>query len=365
MSASVPTTIQSAKSLPPERVPFSGVFILRRKAEKTAKNGNPYLSVELGDRTGSFNSTVFSDTAAFEVLNAAVEGAILRVDAVSDSYQGRFAPRLNNAGVRDPAGLTAAELDALVEVAPEDADAMWAELLECIAAIPHEGIRATVSAVFDEIGETFRVSPAAISMHHAYRAGLLEHTLHMARDARALLPLYPQIDPSLALAGVILHDSGKVLEYSQGLATRVTRLGNLQGHLVIGYQLVRKHGLKTKLAPSLLERLEHILLSHHGTREFGAATLPATPEAIFVSLVDNLDAKMGMVQRLLRNASGSDEFSERIVGLENAPLLLTPPETGHTAPGLAGSGNTAGDAAAAPKPAASRSSDPLTSKLPL
>ena len=126
------------------------------------------------------------------------------------------------------------------------------------------------------------------------------------------------------MAGVLLHDIGKIIEYEGTLAIQRSRKGILQGHVVLGYQLVRKAGLKAKLDAERLERLEHIILSHQGEMEWGAAALAATPEAVFVSLIDNLDAKMGMVQRALRLAAEGEEFSERIPGL-NAPLLLRKP----------------------------------------
>jgi 3'-5' exoribonuclease len=182
-----------------------------------------------------------------------------------------------------------------------------------------------VQGVFDEIGEQFRIAPAAVAMHHAYRHGLLEHTCHMARAARALLPLYPEVDADLALAGVLVHDTGKVIEYQGDLVTSRSRKGILQGHVVLGYQLVRKAGLKAKLNGDLLERLEHIVLSHQGELEWGAAVIAATPEAVFVAKIDDLDAKMGMVQKLLRQAGEADEFSERHLGL-NAQLLLRKPQ---------------------------------------
>ncbi len=107
-----------------------------------------------------------------------------------------------------------------------------------------------------------------------------------------------------------------------GSTAKRSRRGILQGHVVLGYQLVRKAGLKARLDPDRLERLEHIILSHQGELEWGAAALAATPEAVFVSMIDNLDAKMGMVQRALRQAEG-EEFSERLPGL-NTPLLTRP-----------------------------------------
>jgi 3'-5' exoribonuclease len=301
---------------------FASVLVLRKLTPKTAANGNAYLSVELGDRTGSFNCTVFSDGPAFEAVRGAEEGAVLRVEGKVDSYQGRLSPKLTRASVLPPEELSSPEVIAnLVETPPEDPEALWREFnLFAESLSPHE-LRATVRNVMDEVGDSFRTSPAATFMHHAYRHGLLEHTVHMARAAKALLPLYLEVDPDLAMAGILLHDTGKTIEYEGTLATKRGRRGILQGHVVLGYQLVRRACLKAKLDAERTERLEHIILSHQGKLEWGAAAMAATPEAVFVSMVDNLDAKMGMVQRALRNAPAGDEFTEKLLGLE-APLLL-------------------------------------------
>jgi 3'-5' exoribonuclease len=306
-------------------VAFDGVFLLKKRAVKTAKNGNPFMMAEFGDRTGSFSVTLFADSAAYAAVEASQEGSAVRLEGRSDRYNDKFSPKLFAVAPLDPADLANADaLDGLVESSPEEAEALWSEFHEHIAAISHPGLRATVEAAFAEVGETFRTSSAAVAMHHAYRNGLLEHTVHMARACRALLPLYPEVEPSLALAGILLHDTGKVVEYTQGMTTKRTRTGILQGHVVLGYALTRKHGLRSKLDPSLLERLEHIVLSHQGELEWGAAAMAATPEAVFVSLIDNLDAKMGMVQKVLREAPEGAEFSDFIPGLK-APVLLTPP----------------------------------------
>ena len=301
---------------------FASVLVLRKLSVKTAANGNPYLSVELGDRTGSFNCTVFSDSPAFETVRGAEEGAVLRVEGKAETYQGRLSPKLARASVVPEDELQSPEVIAnLVETAPEDADALWGEFGQFVDSVAHTELRATVRNVVDEVGEAFRTAPAATMMHPAYRHGLLEHTVHMARAARALLPLYGDVDPDLAMAGILLHDSGKTIEYVGPLAARRGRRGILQGHVVLGYQLVRKAALKATLDPERTERLEHIILSHQGKLEWGAAAMAATPEAVFVSMVDNLDARMGMVQRALRNAPPGEEFTERILGLD-APLLL-------------------------------------------
>jgi 3'-5' exoribonuclease len=312
----------------PAGAPFTGAYILRRCASKTASNGNPFLAVEIGDRTGSFNTTLFADHPQFGIIRALAEGSPVRIEGRVDHYNGRLSPKLLKLTplTEDELAATPGILENLVETPPENPDALWTEFQSCIDGIAHDELRMTVRGAMQEIGDAFRVSSAAVAMHHAYRHGLLEHTTHMARAARALLPVYPEVNPDLAMAGILLHDTGKTIEYEGAFSTRRTRKGILQGHVVLGYQIVRKHGLKARLNADLLERLEHIILSHQGEPEWGAAVYAATPEAVFVSMVDNLDAKMGMVQRTLRQATPDDEFSERLPGL-NTQLLVTPPLT--------------------------------------
>jgi 3'-5' exoribonuclease len=321
-----PLTVRELKSpdLHPGS-PFAAVLVLRKLQVKTAANGNTFLSLDLGDRSGSFSCTIFGDSPLFDALKAVGEGAVVRVEGRADSFQGRFSPKLLKGTVFTEEQIAAAPglVDTLVELAPEDGAAMWAEFQTFIDALSHDELRMAVRSVFEEIGEAFRTAPAAIAMHHAYRHGLLEHTLRMARAARALLPLYPEVEVNLALAGILLHDTGKAIEYQGTLATKRSRRGILQGHVVLGYQLTRKHGIKARLDSECLERLEHIILSHQGEPEWGAAVYAATPEAVFVSLIDNLDAKMGMVQRTLRQADAEQEFSERLPGLNS--VLLTRP----------------------------------------
>jgi 3'-5' exoribonuclease len=324
--AAPPITVRELKAL--EQISgraFAAVLLVRKVTTKTSKNDSPYLSIELGDRTGAFTFTCFSDGPLFELFKNLPESAVVRVEGKTDYYQGRFSPRVAKADPLTEEQLAApGVMENLVEVAPEDPAKLWAEIESCIAALSHPELRATVQAVFAELGGAFQTAPAAIAMHHAYRHGLLEHTTHMARAARALLPLYPEVDADLALAGILLHDVGKVTEYEGTLAIQRSRKGILQGHVVLGYQLVRKAGLKARLDADRLERLEHVILSHQGELEYGAAVMAATPEAVFVSMVDNLDARMGMVQRALRQAAGDEEFSERLPGL-SAPVLVKKP----------------------------------------
>lgn len=304
---------------------FEALLILRKLATRTARNDNTYLAIELGDRTGSFSANVFADSPLNDLLRGAGEGAVLWVAAKIDFFQGRLSPRLQQARLVEDAELASiGGIDALVESSPEDPEALRAELQAQIGRIEHEPLRRTVEVALGLVQETFYTAPAAVAMHHAYRCGLLEHTVHVTRAAAALLPLYPEICADLVLAGCILHDIGKAHEYAGTLTSKKTLTGLLQGHVVLGYRAVRRAALTVHLADDLLERLEHIILSHQGELEWGAAVMAATPEAVFVSMVDNLDARMGMVQRALRNGDEQTEFSEYLPGLKSALLRTRP-----------------------------------------
>lgn len=324
------STVAELKALPDDQPrPFAAVLLFLRAATRKARNGSDFLVVELGDKTGSFSATCFGDSAAFVFFSVQTEGSVVRIEGHTDRYQGKFSPRITAVGQLSPDEVEQGNwLAKLVVSAPEDAGALWTELQGLIDTIAHEGLRAVTRQVFENIGERFRIAPAATAMHHAYRHGLLEHTVHVARVARAVLPLYPEVDPGLVMAGVLLHDVGKTIEYEGELAATKSRTGILQGHVVLGYRLVRQGAMKAKpaLEPEVLERLEHIILSHQGELEWGAAALACTPEALFVAQCDNFDAKLGMVQQALRNTPATQEFSDYLPGLRIS-LLTTPPGT--------------------------------------
>lgn len=301
---------------------FESLLIYKKANSRTARNGSEFMMVELGDKTGTFAVTCFNDTPSFSFFKNTPEGSIVRIAGYSDHYQGRFSPKVTQAATLSKEELSNIDvLENLVESSLEDIDSLWNELNGYVNSIVHEGLRITVSQVLADIEPVFKVCPAAVSMHHAYRSGLLEHTVHVTRAGNALLPLYPQVNHDLAISGMILHDVGKTIEYEGGLTIKRSKTGILQGHVVLGYRIVRKAAMQSKLDPQLLERLEHIILSHQGELEWGAAVMAATPEAVFVSMIDNLDAKMGMVQQAIRNSLESDIFSDYFAGLKSSILV--------------------------------------------
>ena len=317
-------TVAELKELPrDQKVPYEAVVVLRKSSIKRARNDSEFLSVELGDKTGMFHHICFGNSSLYSLFLNSPEGTIFRIQGTTDYYQNRFSPSISNAEKMHETEV-GRYLEHLVECSPIPKDELWRELQQYVEKLQHAAMRETVASSLKELEKDFKTIPGAISMHHAYRSGLMEHTVRMCRACVALLPLYEEVDPDLALAGVILHDIGKAIEYTGDIATSKSKLGHLHGHVVLGYRQVRRNGIKAGLKEDILDRLEHIILSHQGELEWGAATKAATPEAVFVSMVDNLDAKMGMVQYAMRSTPDGQEFSEYVAGL-GAPLLVRKP----------------------------------------
>lgn len=317
-------TVAELKELPREdKVPFETIVVMRKAAIRKAKNDSEFLAVEFGDKTGVFHYVCFGNSSYFNTFLNSNEGTIFRLQGHTDYYQNRFSPAIVNVDKVHESEVNH-YMDKLVECAPIPMNELWNELQSYVEKVQHPPLKETVVTALKELEQDFKTIPGAISMHHAYRSGLMEHTVRMCRSCVALLPHYEEVDPDLALAGIILHDLGKALEYVGDVATTRSKLGILQGHVVLGYRQTRRAAIKAGLSEDLIDRLEHIILSHQGELEWGAAAKAATPEAVFVSMVDNLDAKMGMVQYALRSTPESQEFSDFIPGL-GAPLLVKKP----------------------------------------
>ena len=178
-----------------------------------------------------------------------------------------------------------------------------------------------------EHAELFKKMPAAKNFHHSYTAGLLEHVWSMTRVAGFLADhyakYYKQLDPPLnkgvIMAAAILHDIGKLRELTyHPVETRYTKEGQLIGHVMIGRDLVREAASKIEDFPmETLLLLEHAILSHHGKREFGAPIVPLTLEALLVSFVDDLDAKMNIAARERLRSHSEGEFTDKVFALDN------------------------------------------------
>jgi 3'-5' exoribonuclease len=187
---------------------------------------------------------------------------------------------------------------------------MWAELLDHLHSIRDPHIRVLLNRITADHEAALREWPAAQSIHHAYRGGLLEHKLQMAAVGRHLARVY-EANEDIVLAGVLLHDIGKLLELdNEPGGAAYTRDGNLIGHIGLGLIMVRETINGISGFPDVLRsQIEHLIVSHHGTREHGSPVEPRTVEAFIVAMTDELDTRIHQVRRAIREDVGEHDFT--------------------------------------------------------
>ncbi len=301
---------------------FSTVLLLTGRQARTAKNQKPFLNIELTDRVGSFTANIWSDARFYAGVDALPDGSIVSVSGQADFWDGKFSPKIESIAVVDKAG-EAAYYERLVAVSWEDPGKMRSEFGGFVSSIQDAGLKNLVAAVFSEVGKDFFFSsPAARAIHHAWRHGLVEHTLGMLRLAESVIKLYPKLpfDRDIVISGIALHDLCKVGEYSQDLSAQLTIKGRLIGHVSMIYGLIVKHGAALKLPDKTVDALGHIVLSHHGRQEYGAPVAPATPEALLVSQIDMLDSRLGALQAVIRS-DGDKSVTGFAKGLDTQVVL--------------------------------------------
>ncbi|MBX3384061.1 MAG: HD domain-containing protein [Phycisphaeraceae bacterium] len=300
-----------------ERV--TGLFSISNAQLGRTRQDKPFLKCIVGDRTGELPARMWSiDESTFRALPT--DGFAV-IEGETQPYQGELQLIIHTINPADP---TTEEMRDLLPCAKRPADEMFAELLTLLDTVQHPAMKALVALYLEDkfLMDAFKQAPAAKSMHHAYLGGLLEHTLTLVQLANLVCPLYPKINRDIVVVGLFLHDLGKTRELVYDRAFGYSDRGELIGHLVEGaimlhdksHQLMRERGVR--LPPGALTVLQHIIISHHGVPEFGAAKVPATPEALLVAQLDNLDAKTTMALAAARPdrasafASGGN-FTER------------------------------------------------------
>jgi 3'-5' exoribonuclease len=289
-------------------------FIVRKVDSAKTKEGNPFLSLDLGDKSGSIRAKVWSDVLA-KCPGPFTPGDHVAVQGKVDSYKGELQLNvryINTVEALRDLGRDLQEYDPelLIQATPYDRQALWQELRQLAETGIRPPLGPLVLTVLERYREEFLVCPAALRYHHPYLGGLLEHTWFVTRHALASLAIYPELNRDLVLAGTILHDLGKIKELANPPAPERTVPGHLLGHVVLGWEMVRAAAQGLDFPdPTLLVQLEHILLSHHGTMEFGSPVVPKTREALLVNFLDDLDAKLKMMSQHLESDAGEGDFT--------------------------------------------------------
>jgi len=286
----------SKKTYVVDLVPGTSVaasFLVRAKERKTARNGSAYLDLELQDCSGSIKAKVWDSDhlpSEFEVDD------VIRISGGVELYQG--APQLS---LRKIVKCSEEEI-YLPDYLPhgtQDPDALFENLLKRIQEMPPGPLQALLLVVFEdpEIARKYKLAPAATNYHHAYLGGLLEHVSSLLELGDLICDHYPALQRELVLAGLLLHDLGKIEELDFNRHFAYSTRGRLVGHINIGLGMIQERVRQVPNFPEeLRDRLEHIILSHHGKLEFGSPKEPMFMEALVVNYLDDLDSKMAAIR---------------------------------------------------------------------
>ena len=297
--------------------PVDEVYLLSDKQLRVNRNGDQYLLAQLRDRTGQI-SGLFWNVRDNEMARFST-GDYVRVRGKVQVFQGNLQIILT--GV-EPVSKDQVDPVQFIPATTQDTRRLLDRLIEILQSITDPYLRRLMEEFLadETVMAGLTRAPAGIKLHHAYHGGLLEHIVNVLETAVRVVDLYPQVDRSLLLAGIFLHDLGKIRELAFDESFAYTDEGQLIGHLVIGIEMLNEktpaveQAMGAMFPHETLLRLKHLIVSHHGSYEFGSPKLPMTPEAIALHHLDNLDAKV-------------NEFASLIAGDPNAQSNWTPYST--------------------------------------
>ena len=279
------------------------IYLCKHKQSAVTKNGKPYETVILQDKTGTIDAKVWDPNNAgiseFDTLD------YIEVYGDVNSFQGALQVnvkriRVCHEGEYDPADY--------LPVSKKNIDEMYKELLGLIGRTENEYLKKLLESFFVEdeaFIRAFRTSSAAKTVHHGFVGGLLEHTLSVAKLCEYFCKTYPILKRDLLITAALCHDIGKTKELSLFPENDYTDDGQLLGHIVMGAEMVGEKARQIPGFPPVLEaELKHCILAHHGEYEYGSPKKPALIEAAALNLADNADAKLETFSEALQGATG-------------------------------------------------------------
>ena len=285
------------------------VFVLQGKQLSAGSNGKHFIKALVSDRSCQVTARIWNATR--QMFNDIPEGFV-RLRGKIENYQNNLQIIIEQAW---PAKEGTFEIGDLLPHTTKDIGQMCGKLQEILGSVQNRYLSALIHTYIDDekLMNDFCRAPAAMSMHHAFIGGLLEHTLNAIEVADAIVKFYPGLNRDLVITGIFLHDIAKTWELSYVNAFSYTDGGQLVGHIVKSAMWVEHKAkeaeiiLGEKIPQPVIDVLQHIILSHHGTPEFGAVKPPSTPEAIAVHIIENMDAKLMMALACTRSEGSVGE----------------------------------------------------------
>lgn len=291
-------------------------FVLVKSCErKNSKNGSVYLDLTINDGENDINAKIwdFKGTAAEQPQ----VNTLIRVRGTMSTYNSQNQFKIDR--YRPAVAEDNVNIADYIPSAAYSGDYMFDEILAITDSFEDEQLKKLAKAVLEKYKDRIFDLPAAFKLHHAVRGGLLMHTLSICRMAECVASLYPSVDRDLLLCGAILHDVAKSEEFNlspTGLVDSYTVEGTLIGHLVRGAMIVEETGREIGIDADTLMLVEHMLISHHGIPEYGAAVRPLFLEAEILSTLDTLDADIYEIENVVKGVD-SGAFTNKVWALDD------------------------------------------------
>lgn len=274
-------------------------------------NRSTYLSIVLQDATGTIDAKLWAATQ--EQVDTLVTGTVVHVKGDIIKYNEDRQMKIIKV---NPVASNPTDQVKYLKKAPVDAEVMMHKIQEYLDSIENLKIHQVTRELFTTNMDKLKIYPAASKNHHEYVSGLAHHMYGMLRIAESLCMLYPSLNKDLLYAGVILHDLGKIVELSGPVVPEYTLEGKLLGHISITNAMIKQTADAMNIDGEEIILLQHMILSHHGKNEFGSPVLPLLKEAEILYMIDNLDARMAMLDKILDTVEPG-EFTKRVFSLEN------------------------------------------------
>ena len=294
------------------------VFLVTEKNSGTDRNGKSFMSVLLADSTGHINGRMFEKVE--EVSRSFEVGDVVWVKGFVQLFQNRKQLIIHDIRKAIESEYNMPEL--IADLGGDPAQHLT-DLLAVVADLKDAHIRQLISDTLldPKLKALLLRAPAAKTIHHAYRGGLIEHIHSIVQIMLSLGRHYPYLNRDLLVFGAIFHDLGKVFELDLSEGIHYTQKGRLVGHMVLACEVINeKAAMIADFPPDLLDVLKHIVLSHHGKMEYGSPKLPMLPEAIIVAMVDDMDSKMNTLFHFLKgeveNVPATEKWSHFHPGFE-------------------------------------------------
>lgn len=293
---------------------IEGFFLLQDAYSKTTMAGKPFLSMVLSDCTGTMDAQAWDYTGPVMPKNV---GDVVKIRGTVSEFKGTLQITVDRLRLVDASDQY--NISDLVTTAPIDVEAAWQNLQQIVDSMEDKDYCLICKEMLRRYGEKIKNIPAAKSVHHSFLNGLLMHTINMLQTADFLSGMYESvIDRSLLIAGTLLHDFAKCEEFTLsplGLVTDYSVKGKLIGHLVMGAHEVANVAAELNVPEEKSVLLQHLILSHHGEPEFGAAVLPMCAESELLSNIDMIDSRMEIYREALEEVPAG-EFSNKVFALE-------------------------------------------------